>query len=349
MSSVDVVIPCYRYGDLLPDTVRTVLEQPGVDVRVLIIDDASGDGSADVARRLAEEDPRVEASVHEQNKGHIATFNEGVLDWAEAEYTLLISADDVLTPGALGRAVEMLDDNPGMAFVYGNAPRWETWREKPAIRTGTWKPIVHKGHDWIRGRYEQASNPVYSPTVVARTELQQEVGGYNPKMLHTSDLEMWLKLALHGDVGFVSGVDQGLFRVHEQNMSSAYYHNDHGLRDFEMRLLAFDAVLEQSIGILPNTAELDKAVRRRLAREALLRLGRAYDRGERLADDGAAMIEFARRTAGDLSKLPEWHTLRLRRALGPTITPMLRPLVLTAAVRRLRQRSRDERLLQQGC
>jgi len=83
MSSVSVVIPCYRYGHFLEQAVRSVLDdQPGVDVRVLIIDDASPDDSAEVAQKIAARDPRVEVRVHAANKGNIATFNEGLLDWA---------------------------------------------------------------------------------------------------------------------------------------------------------------------------------------------------------------------------------------------------------------------------
>ena len=53
MSSVSVVIPCYRYGHYLADCVGSALDgQDGVDVRVLIIDDASPDDSADAARAL---------------------------------------------------------------------------------------------------------------------------------------------------------------------------------------------------------------------------------------------------------------------------------------------------------
>ena len=47
--TVSVVIPCYRYGRFLPACVQSVLDQDGVDVRVLIIDDASPDDSAEVA------------------------------------------------------------------------------------------------------------------------------------------------------------------------------------------------------------------------------------------------------------------------------------------------------------
>jgi glycosyltransferase involved in cell wall biosynthesis len=345
--SVDVVVPCYRYGHLLPMCVRSVLSQEGVDVRVLIIDDASGDGSADVARELAAADPRVEAREHETNKRHIATFNEGILDWAEAEYTLLISADDELNVGALQRATSLMDANPNVAFSYGHAPRWEVQNPRPVLRPGPWHPVIYDGHSWIKGRFAAASNPVFSPTVVTRTELQKKVGGYNPKMLHTSDLEMWLKLALWGDVGFVSGAEQGVFRVHETNMSTEYYDSDLGLHDLEMRKLTFVEVLENHSSQLPDAEDLDRLYRKRLAKEALLRVGRAYDKGDGELPALPALVEFAREIT-DVTKLPEWHTLRLRQRLGVKVAPMLSPLVLTAAARRLRVPRDRERLINEG-
>src|ERR671937_1179159 len=102
MSRVDVIIPCYNYGRYLPGCVRSVLGQEGVDVRVLIIDDASPDGSGAAAEELARQDARVQARRHAVNRRHIATYNEG-LDWAAGDYLLLLSADDLLAPGALRR------------------------------------------------------------------------------------------------------------------------------------------------------------------------------------------------------------------------------------------------------
>ena len=58
MARVDVAVPCYQHGAYLRDCVASVLGQ-GVDVRVLIVDNASTDDSPAVARELAA-DPRVE-------------------------------------------------------------------------------------------------------------------------------------------------------------------------------------------------------------------------------------------------------------------------------------------------
>src|SRR5258708_13414070 len=101
MTSVSVVIPCYNYGHFLEEAVSSVLDdQRGVDVRVLIIDDASPDDSAEVARKISAREPRVEGAVHPVNRGNIATYNEGLLEWAPADYCLLISAHHPLTPQA---------------------------------------------------------------------------------------------------------------------------------------------------------------------------------------------------------------------------------------------------------
>ena len=138
MSRVDVVVPCYNYGKFLADCVAGALDdQPGTDVRVLIIDDASQDDSAEIAQKLAATDDRVDVIVHPVNRGHIATFNEGLLDWADGDYCILISADDKLTPGALRRAADLMDAHPEVGFVYGNVVGFRDGEELPPSRTTT--------------------------------------------------------------------------------------------------------------------------------------------------------------------------------------------------------------------
>jgi glycosyltransferase involved in cell wall biosynthesis len=98
MTRVDVAIPCYNYGKYLEYCVGTILSQRDVDVRVLIIDDCSPDDTARVAERLVASDSRVSYTKNERNLGLVGTANRGVIEWATAPYTLLLSADDALTP-----------------------------------------------------------------------------------------------------------------------------------------------------------------------------------------------------------------------------------------------------------
>src|SRR5437899_3312632 len=117
MSRVDVIIPCYKYGCYLRQCVESLLTQSMADMRILVMDDASPDNTAEVAAELVRQDNRVEVRRHATNQGHIATYNEG-LEWVKADYVLLISADDALTPGALRRAVRLMDTHPAVVLVY---------------------------------------------------------------------------------------------------------------------------------------------------------------------------------------------------------------------------------------
>lgn len=329
MSSVSVVIPCYKYGDYLESCVRSVLDdQPGVDVRVLIIDDGSPDDSADKARAIAAREPRVEVWAHETNRGHVTSFNEGLLDWANGDYTVLISADDMLTPGALSRAVELLDANPNVGFCYGHPMHFQHPGPPPPARTVVKGHTIWDGHWWLRRRFKEAHGCVTSPEVVVRTTLQHKVGGYDPRLPAAGDGEMWMRLAAHADVGYLRGVDQAYYRRHVTQMSVT----EHGqlIVDLEQNRAAFEVLLERCGPILPDADELDDMVHRKLARTALRRAGRAYDRGRTDTVPVEAYVAFAADCYPNFQSLPEFRSLKLRQKIGPEAMPYLQPLVLSA-------------------
>jgi glycosyltransferase involved in cell wall biosynthesis len=334
MSRVDVVIPCYNYGRYLPECVSSVLdEQPGSDVRVLIIDDASQDDSVEVARKLAASDRRVAVAVHPVNKGAVPTYNEGLMEWATGDYCVLISADDKLVPGALRRATDFLDERPGVGFVYGNMVRFSGEEDEPLrARLTPRSQRVFSGHQWLERRFREFVNPVAAPAVVARTSLQHQVGGYDPRLPHTGDAEMWMRMAARADVGYLS-VDQAFYRRHGSNMS-------HGLDDHVVRFgqwrAAYEAALERCDGVLPDVASLSRSAHRLLAHEALWVAVRAYDRrrtGWVPVDD---LVAFAFDCWPDTASLGIYRTLQLRRSIGPRITPYLQPLVWSALIREVR-------------
>lgn len=330
MSSVSVVIPCYKYGHFLEEAVTSVLDdQQGVDVRVLIIDDASPDDSAEMARKIAEREPRVELILHEVNKGNIATYNEGLLEWADGDYTLLMSADDRATPGALRRARDLLDANPDVGFVYGRALYVADGSPLPEARSGTPAWCIWPGGWWLERRFRQAENPITSPEIVVRTSLQKHVGGYDPQLPKAADMEMYMRLAAHADVGFLKGVDQAFYRVHGQNMSKSVS----ALMDLRQRRSVFELVLERYSASIPDPERLSDMAHRRLGKEALWAAGRVYKRGwirqtefgRRLTGAGATpevdgdigdLLDFAIDCWPQASELPIYRTLRARKRVG---------------------------------
>jgi glycosyltransferase involved in cell wall biosynthesis len=332
MSSVSVVIPCYKYGHFLEEAVTSVLDdQEGVDVRVLIIDDASPDDSADVAMKIAARDPRVEVAVHPANKGNIATFNEGLLEWADGDYCILMSPDDRLTPGALRRAGDLLDAHPEVGFVYGRSLWIMNGAPLPAARMRVRGWSVWPGQRWLEHVFRQAENPVTAPTLVVRTSLQKRVGGYDPQLPQAADMEMYMRLAASADVGFIRGVDQAYYGLHEQNMSKGVS----VLMDLRQRRSVFEMVVDRYGARLPDAKRLSGIVNRQLGREALWSAGRVYDRGRvrqtelarRFLGGGTATIEeerdvdelviFAVDCWPGVSRLPLYRTLQSHKSIGP--------------------------------
>jgi len=327
-----VVIPCYRYGHFLEEAVSSVLDhQDGVDVRVLVIDDASPDDSAEVARGIAARDPRVEVVVHETNQGNIATFNEGLLEWADGDYCLLMSADDRATPGALRRAADLLDAHPEVGFAFGRSVWFTDGEALPPARTEVKGWSLHRGTQWLEDRFRQAENPITSPEIVVRTSLHHRVGGYDPQLPKAADMEIYLRFAAHADVGFIRGADQAYYRLHAENMRKAVS----PVMDLRQRATVFDVVLDRYAAALPDRDRLAGLVHRQLAKEALWAAGRLHDRGRfrrsevgrrllgagRGEDGGRSdvdeLLEFAAGTCPDVADERLYRTLRAGGRLGP--------------------------------
>jgi glycosyltransferase involved in cell wall biosynthesis len=314
MTSVSVVIPCYNYGHFLEEAVSSVLDdQAGVDVRVLIIDDASPDDSAAVASKLAAADPRVDVTVHASNKGHIATYNEGLLEWADGDYCVLMSADDRLTPGALRRARDLLDDHPRAGFVYGRAVWVTDGTPLPTARTRVRGWSVWPGQWWLERLFRQGENPITSPEVVMRTSLLKRVGAFDPRLPHAADMELWLRLAANADVGFIRGVDQAYYRLHQENMRKAYG----ALLDLRERRSVYETVLDRYGERLPGAEGLSDMVHRKLGREALSAAGRVYGLGRSEQAYVDELLAFAVDCSPDVSGQPLYRTMQSRKLIGP--------------------------------
>jgi glycosyltransferase involved in cell wall biosynthesis len=320
MSTVDVIVPCYLYGHFLKECVESVLTQSGPRVRVLIIDDASPDQTADVATELANNDPRVTFLRHTANRGHIATYNEGI-DWASAEYLLLLSADDYLLPGALNRATTLMEQYSDVGFVFGNAVELDE-------HGGRWFTDAVPCHNGERILTCQeffglsgAQNIVPTPTAVIRTEIQKRVGGYRAELPHAGDMEMWLRMAAHASLGFVK-TPQAVYRLHNKNMS-LFYRERNWLADLEQRRAAFDCFFRACEHLLAGSAGLRKKMLYLLARDAVSQASKAFNGGE--LELCGNLTEFALRTSSKVARSLPWAKLACKRGMGLGVWRRLQP------------------------
>lgn len=112
--AASVVIPCYNAEKWVARAIQSVLDQPGVEPEVTVIDDGSTDGSLEVIRGFGE---RIRWATG-PNRGACAARNRG-LELAQAEYVLFLDADDYLEGAYLSGAVESLISS-GADLAFGN-------------------------------------------------------------------------------------------------------------------------------------------------------------------------------------------------------------------------------------
>jgi len=257
MATVDVVVSCYQYGRYLRDSVESVLTQDLRDLRVLIIDNASTDNSADVARALAKEDPRVNLVLRERNLGRHASLNEGI-DWASSKYLVLLDADDLLPQGSLSRAAAIMDAHPDLSFTYGYEyavafdagviPKMPSPPERPG-----WQ--LSKGSDYINALCNGTLRYIGPTSVMRRTSAQKKAGFHRAELAFTDDLEMFLRLAMVGSVAYTDEV-QGIRRLHQGQISNLY--RGQKIREYRERQAAFESFFAREGSELKATSDLQK-------------------------------------------------------------------------------------------
>ncbi|TQL42008.1 glycosyl transferase family 2 [Homoserinimonas aerilata] len=330
---VSVVIPCYNYGRFLASCVRSVVSQEGVRTRVLVIDDASSDDSTTIAAGLADEHPQVEVLVHEVNRGHIATYNEGLLEWASGDYVTLLSADDELPAGSLARSVRLMEANPGVGMVYGGIEEISDISAPASGSNRRARATVHSGRTWLRRRCREAVNVVPTPGTVLRLGVQQGVGGYDPLLTHAGDFDMWLRVALVSDIGYIGGPPQGRYRIHDSSMSHEVYTEP--LADVRQRKLVFDSLFAGHADALTRAGIDAEPTYARLAGHPLWWACRAHEKGQPDATAIEEWLAFARETHPAVESLRPYRALRRRQRLGAAFCHRTQLFVGTAIVRRL--------------
>lgn len=317
MPTVDVIVPCFNYGRHLAACVDSVLSQHGVAVRVLIMDDASSDDTERIGRRLAA-DRRVEFRRHQRNVGHIATYNEA-LRLLTADACLLLSADDLLTPGALARAVAVLQSDGRVGFVYGRDIPFRDGAPLPTPSAGAAPPRVFEYDAFLRNACRLGQTGIQSPTVVVRTTLHRAIGDYLPELPHSGDTEIWLRMAAAAPVA-VLDADQAYRRLHAANMSLGYT----PVQRLAEQVRAFDIHFDRR-GLPPHLAPLRAVARRSIAEAAVWSASRAFE-----ADDFEACDEFLAFATQASPGIEAWRPFRRvqwKRRLGPAAWRLVLPII----------------------
>lgn len=206
---VSAVIPTYNYARFLPRAVESALAQTWPSMEVIVVDDGSTDETPQVLDRYAE---RIRV-VRQQNQGLCAARNAGIAA-AGGEFIALLDSDDWWEPMKTERQMPKFEE-PEVGLVY-----CDNWRvDDGGLVLGTHletlpgpPPSGQVTAALVRGNF------IRVPQVIFRRRIWEEVGGFNPSLNPTGDLDFYLKASYRWEFEVVPEVLCS-YRVHGGSMS----------------------------------------------------------------------------------------------------------------------------------
>lgn len=208
MPQVSVVIPAYNAAPYIGGALDSVFAQTFRDFEVLVVDDGSTDGTAELVSGYRS-DVRL---IRQPNKGVAAARNEGI-EASRAHYVAFLDADDTWLPEKLARQLDQLARDPRTRASYSaHTVVAEDMRPLEVCRSPrTGRPLLE---DLILG-----GNVIGSVcSVVCERSLFADVGGFDPALSQCADWDMWIRLATRTEFLYL---DEPLvtYRQHGSNMS----------------------------------------------------------------------------------------------------------------------------------
>ena len=222
--TVSIVMPVYNQAAWLRSAVESVRRQQRADWELLIVNDGSTDGSGALAGTLAAEDPlRIRPLAHPGGVrlGAGASRNLAITA-ARGAYLAFLDADDLYAPEKLAVEVEILDQNPRAAMLYGPALwRWPDGRRPDRVdRIGIECGRIHDPPELVwRILLDRQGNVPCTCAVLIRTEAARGVGGFEPSFSLYEDQTLWAKIFLRHGV-YVSPSAHSVYRQHEGSTSA---------------------------------------------------------------------------------------------------------------------------------
>jgi glycosyltransferase involved in cell wall biosynthesis len=180
---ISVVIPNFNHAKLLPRALRGLLRQVPAPDEIIVVDDASTDGSIGVIETFQRDHGMIRLVRHASNRGAPAALNTG-LAAAKGEFVYFGAADDFVLPDFFSAALTALKAFPDAAYFCAQVvlidrdgaiidfrPVLPPGRGKTYISPAKSRRLIRTSDNWAVGQ-----------SVVARRQLLLEIGGFNESL-----------------------------------------------------------------------------------------------------------------------------------------------------------------------
>lgn len=194
---ISVVIPSYNHAKYISKALESVFAQDFSDFELLISDDASTDNSWEVISGFS--DSRMRAFRQSQNLGPVGNL-VFLIKEARGKYVALLNSDDVWYPGKLSKQFHVMNSLPNLGACFTWADLVDVHGREISGTEAIWNDVFRQSNrtqgQWLRHFFFKG-NCLCHPSILARREIYETVGFYNPGLKQLPDFEMWIRLVKH--------------------------------------------------------------------------------------------------------------------------------------------------------
>lgn len=200
LATVSIIITNYNRVKMVGRAIRSCVDQIAQhrDVEVIVVDDASNDGSVEYLKKYGD---HISLVLHKENRGVAHASNSGLAK-SSGEYIMRVDSDDYLNSFAIGTMAGILDENPNLAFVYCDLLKVDE-EGFPIERIN-------------RGAYTNLCD--YGAGILFRRSIVESEGGYDPSFLNAEDYDLIVRLCKKYK-GFHLPIAYYRYYMHGSNLS----------------------------------------------------------------------------------------------------------------------------------
>jgi len=219
---VSVCLPLWNGELYLRETLESLINQSYKNIEIIISDNGSQDLSREIVRDYQSKDDRIKLNINEKNLGYSGNVNK-LIELAKGEYIAIYHCDDVYRKNIIEEQVKYLIDNGTLAgcFTLSNQINEigavlrdsEQYRKNFNIEKNT---IVNL--DLFIKNMCILGNMLICPSSMIKSEIYNELNGYNTAIKYIEDQDMWIRILERYDIGIIA---QELFsyRIHKKQIS----------------------------------------------------------------------------------------------------------------------------------
>jgi glycosyltransferase involved in cell wall biosynthesis len=182
---ISVIIPAHNVARFVREAVDSALAQTRRDIEVIVVDDGSTDGTADVLGDL--DDPRLRV-IRESHGGSAAARNAG-LRMAAGELVAFLDADDRWAPVNLERQAAFLESHSGVDMTFGHSLVVDQEGRSLGFRSSSRAGQVSLAQLL---RVNEIGN---GSCLLLRREALDRAGWFDPALAACVDIDVWLRVA----------------------------------------------------------------------------------------------------------------------------------------------------------